>query len=83
VIRVSIALLIIGIADVLYQKWKYIEDLKMTRQEVQEERKQEEGSPQVKSRVRKIQFEMSMKRMLQEVPLHCVTKPRRWKHLLW
>jgi flagellar biosynthetic protein FlhB len=39
-----------------------------TFQEVQEERKQEEGSPQVKSRVRKIQFEMSMKRMLQEVP---------------
>jgi flagellar biosynthetic protein FlhB len=68
VIRVSIALLIIAIADVIYQKWKYIEDLKMTHQEVKEERKQEEGSPEVKRRVRKIQFEMSMKRMLQEVP---------------
>ncbi|MHC4365601.1 MAG: flagellar biosynthesis protein FlhB [Planctomycetota bacterium] len=67
-IRVCIALLVIAIADVFYQKWKYIEDLKMTRQEVKEERKQTEGSPEVRRRVRRIQFEMSMKRMLQEVP---------------
>ncbi|GAH40978.1 unnamed protein product, partial [marine sediment metagenome] len=67
-IRVCIALLVIAIADLFYQKWKYIEDLKMTRQEVKEERKQTEGSPEVRRRVRRIQFEMSMKRMLQEVP---------------
>ncbi len=67
-IRVCIALLIIGIADAIYQKWKYIKDLKMTRQEVKEERKQTEGSPEVKRRVRQKQFEMSLKRMMQEVP---------------
>jgi flagellar biosynthetic protein FlhB len=67
-IRVSIALLVIAAADVFYQKWKYIQDLKMTRQEVKEERKQREGSPEVKRRVRRIQFEMALKRMLQEVP---------------
>ena len=67
-IRVCIALLIIGIADTLYRKWKYIQELKMTRQEVKEERKQTEGSPEVKGRVRKIQFQMAMKRMLKEVP---------------
>lgn len=67
-IRVCIALLIIGIADTFYQKWKYIKDLKMTRQEVKEERKQTEGSPEVKRRLRKKQFEMSLKRMMQEVP---------------
>ena len=67
-IRVCIALLIIAIVDVFYQKWKYIETLKMTRQEVKEERKQTEGSPEVKSRVRKIQFKMALKRMLREVP---------------
>ncbi len=67
-IRVCIALLVIAIADLFYQKWKYIEDLKMTRQEVKEERKQTEGSPEVRRRVRRIQLEMSMKRMLQEVP---------------
>jgi len=67
-IRVCIALLVIGIADTLYHKWKYIQELKMTRQEVKEERKQTEGSPEVKARVRKIQFQTALKRMLQEVP---------------
>jgi len=67
-IRVCIALVIIAIADAFYQKWKYTKDLKMTRQEVKQERKEVEGSPEVKSRIRQIQFEMSMKRMLQEVP---------------
>ena len=67
-IRVGIALLVIGIADALYQKWKYIQELKMTRQEVKRERKDIDGSPEVKSRIRRLQIEMSKKRMLQEVP---------------
>ncbi len=67
-IRVCVALLVIAIADALYQKWKYIQDLKMTRQEVKQERKDTEGSPEVKTRIRRMQLERSMKRMLQEVP---------------
>ena len=67
-IRVFIALLVVGLADTYYQKWKYIQDLKMTRQEVKEERKDYEGSPEVKNRIRKIQFQMSIRRFLQEVP---------------
>ncbi len=67
-IRVGIALLAIGIADAFYQKWKYIHDLKMTRQEVKQERKDSEGSPEVKSRIRRIQIEASVKRLLAEVP---------------
>jgi flagellar biosynthetic protein FlhB len=68
VVRICIALLVIAIIDVIYQKWKYIQDLKMTRQEVKEERKQMEGAPEVKSRIRRVQFELARKRMLQEVP---------------
>jgi flagellar biosynthetic protein FlhB len=67
-IRVGIALLVIGAADAFYQKWKYTQELKMTRQEVKRERKDTEGSPEVRSRIRRIQFEMARKRMLQEVP---------------
>ena len=67
-VRISIALLVIAIADVFYQKYKYIKDLKMTRQEVKQERKDTEGSPEVKTRIRKIQLEASLKRLLQEVP---------------
>jgi flagellar biosynthetic protein FlhB len=67
-IRIGIALLAIGMADAFYQKYKYIQELKMTRQEVKRERKDIEGSPEVKSRIRRLQFEMARKRMLQEVP---------------
>ena len=67
-IRICAALLVIGIADAFYQKWKYIQELKMTRQELKEERKQMEASPEVKSRIRKVQLAMALKRMMQEVP---------------
>jgi len=67
-IRIGIALLVVGLADVFYQKWKYTHDLKMTRQEVKQERKESEGSPEVKGRIRRIQYETAARRMLQEVP---------------
>ena len=67
-IRIGLALLIVGLADAFYQKWKYMNDLKMTRQEVKQERKESEGAPEVKSRIRRIQFEAAARRMLQEVP---------------
>jgi len=67
-VRVGIALLIIGIADAFYQKWKYLQELKMTRQEVKQERKDTEGLPELKSRIRRVQLQTSMKRFLQEVP---------------
>lgn len=67
-IRVSIAILALGIADAFYQKWQHTEDLKMTRQEVKEEHKDTDGSPEIKSRIRRIQIEMSMKRLMRDVP---------------
>jgi flagellar biosynthetic protein FlhB len=67
-IRICIVLFVVGLADVFYQKWKYLQELKMTRQEVKEERKDYEGSPEVKNRIRKIQYQMSIRRLLQEVP---------------
>jgi flagellar biosynthetic protein FlhB len=67
-IRICIALLVLAIADTIYQKWQYIENLKMTKEEVKQENKDIEGSPETKSRIRKIQMQMSFKRMLQEIP---------------
>jgi flagellar biosynthetic protein FlhB len=67
-IRIGIALLIIGIADVIYQKRKYIHDLKMTRQEVKQDHRDTEGAPELKRRIRTVQFQMALKRTLQEVP---------------
>jgi len=67
-IRVGIALIVIATIDVLFQRWKHTQELKMTRQEVKLDRKDSDGSPEVKSRIRRIQIEMTQKRMLQEVP---------------
>ncbi len=67
-IRLAVGLLIIGFADLFYQKWKYIDNLKMTKQEVKEEFRSMEGPPEVQRRIRQKQFEIAMRRMLQEVP---------------
>ncbi|GAI03693.1 unnamed protein product, partial [marine sediment metagenome] len=50
-IRIGIVLLALGIADAFYQKWKYIQELKMTKQEVKQELRDTIGSPEVKSRI--------------------------------
>lgn len=68
VIRVAIGMLVIGIIDAIYQKYKHKKDLKMTKQEVKDERKQSEGPPEVKQKIRNKQFEAAMRRMMQEVP---------------
>lgn len=67
-IRVCAALLVIAAIDVIFQKWKHIKELKMTKHEVKQERKETDGSPELKGRMRSIQIEMARKRMLQEVP---------------
>jgi flagellar biosynthetic protein FlhB len=55
-------------ADFLFRKWEYEENLKMSKQEIKEERKQYEGHPLIKSAIRKRQREIAMKRMMAEVP---------------
>jgi flagellar biosynthetic protein FlhB len=68
VARFVAAMVVIALLDILYQKWQHRQDLKMTKQEVREERRQHEASPQVRSRLRRMQIEMIRKRMLHEVP---------------
>lgn len=67
-IRISVALLIIAAVDVFFQKMKYLNEMKMTKQEVKHERKDTDGSPEVKSRIRRIQFEMTKKRIMKAIP---------------
>ena len=68
VIRICIGLLIIAAIDWLYRRWKYIDNLKMTREEVKEEHRDSEGPPEIKSRLRRKQYELGMRRMLKKVP---------------
>ncbi|CCJ32612.1 flagellar biosynthesis protein FlhB [Caloramator australicus] len=66
--RLVIFLIVVGVADFIFQKRQLKKDLMMTKQEVKEELKQTEGDPQIKSRIRQKQREMAMKRMMHEVP---------------
>ncbi len=65
--EIGFALLVIAGADYGLQKWRHIQGLKMTKQEVRDEGKSSEGNPEVKGRVRAIQREMAKKRMLGNV----------------
>lgn len=59
---------IIAVVDAPYQKYNHIKQLKMSLQEIKDEYKNSEGDPQIKARIRRTQMQMSMKRMMQEVP---------------
>lgn len=67
-LKISIAYLIIGIADYIYNKYKFNEDMKMTKQEVKDEFKNTEGNPEIKGRQRQKMREVSQRRMMQDVP---------------
>jgi flagellar biosynthetic protein FlhB len=57
----------IALADYAWQHYRFIGSMKMTRQEVRDEQRQNEGSGEVKGRIRRIQRQMSRRRMLADV----------------
>lgn len=64
----SASLILIVMIDVPYQLWDHNKKLKMTLQEIKDEMKESEGSPEVKGRMRRMQMEMAQNRMMTEVP---------------
>ncbi len=67
-LKISAVYIVIGFADYGDQKWKYAEDMKMTRQEVKDEWKNAEGDPAIKGKQKQRMFEASRRRMMQAVP---------------
>ncbi|MDP1708245.1 MAG: flagellar biosynthesis protein FlhB [Gammaproteobacteria bacterium] len=65
---ISLPLIVVVIADVPFQLWQHAKQLRMTRQEVRDELKETDGSPEVKGRIRKLQRDMAERRMMAEVP---------------
>jgi flagellar biosynthesis protein FlhB len=62
------AILILGLVDLLYQRWQHAKDLKMSKQEVKDEGKAQEGDPLIKAKIREVQRELSSRRMMDAVP---------------
>ncbi len=67
-IKISALYLIIGFADLFYQRHKFKNDNMMTKQEVKDEFKDQEGDPQVKGQIRRKMQEISRRRMMQQLP---------------
>lgn len=67
-LRISLVFMIIAFVDLLYERWKFKEDIKMTKQEVKDEYKNAEGDPQIKGKIRQKMREASQRRMMQDVP---------------
>ena len=62
------AMIPIIMIDVPYQKWHYLKQLRMSKQEVKDEYKDTDGGPQIKGQIKQLQFQMAARRMMQDVP---------------
>lgn len=64
----TVVLILIAAVDVPFQLWDYTRQLRMSVQEIKDEYKQTEGSPELKGKIRRSQMEMSRRRMMDAVP---------------
>lgn len=67
-VAVTLVIGVIAVADIFWQRYSWHQDLRMTRQEVKDERKQMEGDPIVKARMRSLARERARQRMMSAVP---------------
>ena len=58
---------LVGIADLAFQQWKHYQELRMSIQDLRDEHKETEGDPMVRARVKRLQSEISRRRMLRDV----------------
>jgi flagellar biosynthetic protein FlhB len=64
----TVAVAVVAVLDYFYQRYKFEQSLRMTKEEVKRELKEEEGDPLIKARLRQIARERTRRRMLAEVP---------------
>jgi len=65
---IVLGLALIALVDVPFQLWQYQRKLRMTKDEVKRENKEQEGDPHLKARIRSLQREMARRRMMTQVP---------------
>ncbi len=66
--RIAVAMFVLGLVDLAFQRWQHERELRMTRKEAEQETKELEGDPHVKRRIRQVQRPLAMQRMMREVP---------------
>ena len=68
VLAIGLVLLVLALADFVYQRWQFLRDQRMTKQEVKDELKDVEGNPLIRSRRLSLQRDRARQRMMQAVP---------------
>ncbi|QST01599.1 flagellar biosynthesis protein FlhB [Pontibacillus sp. ALD_SL1] len=64
----SLLLLLLSTIDYIYQRYDYEKNIRMSKQDLKDEHKNIEGDPQIKSKIKERQRQMSQQRMMSEVP---------------
>ncbi len=64
---ILLGLLVIALGDFAWEKWSYMQKMKMTKQEAKQEAKEKDGNPEIKQKIRQIQRQMASKRMSENV----------------
>lgn len=68
-LKVGAIMIVIAILDYLYKRYDFEKSIKMSKQDVKEEHRDTEGSPELRGRIRQAQREMSRQRQMEAVPL--------------
>ncbi len=68
ILQSAVVMLLLAIPDYMFQRWQHRESLKMSREEIKEEHKQQEGDPLIRSRLRERMREILRRNMMQNVP---------------
>lgn len=68
IIIVMLMVAALAAADYIYQRWQFMQKMRMTKQEVKDEHKQAEGDPLVKGRLRSLRMQRARQRMMAAVP---------------
>ena len=61
-------LIVLAVLDLAFVKWRFLDNLKMSKQEVKDEHKNAEGDPAIKAKLKQKQFQMARRRMRQIIP---------------
>jgi flagellar biosynthetic protein FlhB len=64
---ITLSLVIIAMIDVPFQRWQFMKQMRMSKQEIKDEMKNSEGNPEIKAQIRRRQREMSNARMIDSV----------------
>jgi flagellar biosynthetic protein FlhB len=66
--RAAALFLLVGVGDLVWQNHRYTKQLMMSKQEVREESKEQQGDPHIKMRIRRLQRDLARRQMMKEVP---------------